>query len=84
MSVNLVFLAVFHILPQSRRICDVELFAISANCDRLMSLVMIALAMPAAGYAYANPCFYFSETFVLTSAKLYHILLKLAKCKKLR
>ncbi|MEH1853151.1 MAG: hypothetical protein V7L11_16120 [Nostoc sp.] len=67
-------MAVFHILSQYTRICDVELLAISANCDRLMSLVMIALAMPAAGYAYANPCFYFPETFALTGVKLYHIL----------
>ncbi|WP_335037820.1 hypothetical protein [Nostoc sp.] len=40
----------------------------SANCDQLMSVVMIALAMPAAGYAYANHCFCPPETFALTAA----------------
>ncbi|MBE8970245.1 hypothetical protein IQ277_29755 [Nostocales cyanobacterium LEGE 12452] len=59
-------MAVSHIFSQYTRICDIELPVISANCDRFMSLVMIALAMPAAGYAYANPCFYLPETFAAT------------------
>jgi hypothetical protein len=46
--------------------------AVDSSKVKIGGLLMIALAMPAAGYAYANRCFCPPETFAPT-APAYHI-----------